>query len=78
MRSVQLVNVAALVGSAVAASPFASKSCPVDVPLSCNNETVYDDTCCFEYPGGQVLLTQFWDTDPSTGPADSWTIHGLW
>lgn len=31
----------------------------------------------------EVLLiccvqTQFWDADPSTGPADSWTIHGLW
>ena len=21
---------------------------------------------------------QFWDTDPVTGPTDSWTIHGLW
>ncbi|RWA10200.1 hypothetical protein EKO27_g4911 [Xylaria grammica] len=29
-------------------------------------------------PGGDVLLTQFWDTAPSTGPSDSWTIHGLW
>jgi len=24
------------------------------------------------------LQTQFWDTDPATGPTDSWTIHGLW
>ena len=24
------------------------------------------------------LQTQFWDADPSTGPVDSWTIHGLW
>jgi len=24
------------------------------------------------------MQTQFWDTNPSTGPADSWTIHGLW
>ncbi|KAI9844320.1 MAG: Ribonuclease T2 precursor (RNase T2) [Thelocarpon superellum] len=22
--------------------------------------------------------TQFWDANPSTGPSDSWTIHGLW
>lgn len=65
------------VGLAAAASPFAS-TCPVDVPLSCNNQTAYEDSCCMEYPGGQVLLTQFWDTDPSTGPEDSWTIHGLW
>lgn len=26
----------------------------------------------------QLLQTQFWDTDPSTGPTNSWTIHGLW
>lgn len=25
-----------------------------------------------------LLQTQFWDTDPSTGPSDAWTIHGLW
>jgi len=36
------------------------------------------DTCCFNSPGGQLLLTQFWDTDPETGPTDSFTLHGLW
>ncbi|OBT69838.1 hypothetical protein VE03_00989 [Pseudogymnoascus sp. 23342-1-I1] len=46
--------------------------------LSCHNTTVQADLCCFNAPGGQLLLTQFWDTDPSTGPADAWTIHGLW
>ena len=45
--------------------------------LSCHNSTA-QDTCCFNYPGGQVLQTQFWDTNPATGPADHWTIHGLW
>ena len=45
--------------------------------LSCHNTTA-ENTCCFNFPGGQVLQTQFWDTDPATGPADSWTIHGLW
>jgi ribonuclease T2 len=25
-----------------------------------------------------LLQTQFWDTSPSDGPVDSWTIHGLW
>jgi len=25
-----------------------------------------------------MLQTQFWDTSPSTGPSNSWTIHGLW
>ena len=24
------------------------------------------------------VQTQFWDASPSTGPSDSWTIHGLW
>ena len=24
------------------------------------------------------MQTQFWDTDPVTGPTTSWTIHGLW
>lgn len=46
--------------------------------LSCQNTTVVEDLCCFNAPGGQLLLTQFWDTDPVTGPVDSWTIHGLW
>ena len=34
------------------------------------------------YAQGTLLTlyrqTQFWDADPSTGPVDSWTIHGLW
>ncbi|KAI0470322.1 ribonuclease T2-like protein [Xylaria cf. heliscus] len=34
--------------------------------------------CCVNKPGGQFLQTQFWDTDPVTGPSNSWTIHGLW
>ncbi|KAL8726132.1 MAG: hypothetical protein Q9181_006169 [Wetmoreana brouardii] len=46
--------------------------------LSCQNTTVVADTCCFNAPGGQLLQTQFWDTNPPTGPSDSWTVHGLW
>lgn len=46
--------------------------------LSCQNTTAVADLCCFNAPGGQLLQTQFWDTDPSTGPVDSWTVHGLW
>lgn len=53
-------------------------SCPANGPLSCHNSTSAGNTCCFEYPGGQVLQTQFWDYNPSTGPSDSWTVHGLW
>nr|BAK32788.1 ribonuclease T2 [Morchella esculenta]BAK32789.1 ribonuclease T2 [Morchella esculenta] len=46
--------------------------------ISCQNTTAVTDSCCFNAPGGQLLLTQFWDTDPVTGPVDSWTLHGLW
>ncbi|KAF1950246.1 ribonuclease M [Byssothecium circinans] len=46
--------------------------------LSCHNTTAVTDLCCFNAPGGQLLQTQFWDTKPTTGPVDSWTIHGLW
>lgn len=71
-----------LAGAVLAAASSVSASsmaCPVNelTPLSCHNTTSVN-TCCHEYPGGQMLLTQFWDTAPSTGPADSWTVHGLW
>ena len=25
----------------------------------------------------KIVYFEFWDTDPSTGPSDSWTIHGI-
>jgi ribonuclease T2 len=46
--------------------------------LSCYTKYNGQNTCCFNYPGGQFLLTQLWDFDPALGPDDSWTIHGLW
>lgn len=46
--------------------------------LSCHNTTAVANLCCFNAPGGQLLQTQFWDTNPPTGPSDSWTLHGLW
>ena len=52
-------------------------TCPANSPLSCSNTTNTPGTCCFE-SGGQVLQTQFWDSNPASGPADSWAIHGLW
>ncbi|KAF3350403.1 hypothetical protein VD0002_g2119 [Verticillium dahliae] len=52
--------------------------CPSDVPQSCHNTTAFANACCFSAPGGQILQTQFWDSNPATGPDDSWTIHGLW
>jgi ribonuclease T2 len=64
---------AVLVGSASAGSV----SCSMGAPLSCHNTTAYD-TCCLNYPGGHLVQTQFWDTNPATGPSNSWTIHGLW
>ena len=29
-------------------------------------------------PGGIILFTQFWDYNPASGPADSFTIHSIW
>nr|POE48895.1 ribonuclease t2-like [Quercus suber] len=56
----------------------ASASCPSNGQLSCHNTTAQSNLCCFNAPGGALLQTQFWDTNPQTGPVDSWTIHGLW
>ena len=53
------------------------KTCSNANNLSCHGSSE-EPTCCYNYPGGALLQTQFWDTDPSTGPLDSWTIHGLW
>ncbi|CAE6440348.1 unnamed protein product [Rhizoctonia solani] len=73
------------VASPLATSPsvdahslFALTSCSNTGLASCTNTTAQSNLCCFEYPGGQLLQTQFWDFNPSTGPSDSWTIHGLW
>ncbi|CAG7918529.1 unnamed protein product [Penicillium olsonii] len=57
--------------------PGVSSSCPVS-EISCQAKYHGQDTCCFNYPGGQMLQTQFWDADPAIGPEDAWTIHGLW
>lgn len=58
-----------------ATSPSTRETCANPV-LSC--PTIAAPSCCFESPGGHLLLTQFWDANPATGPDDSWTIHGLW
>lgn len=67
-----------------------SPNCPIDIPYSCTNDTTVNDLCCFEYPGGILLQTQFWNYAPSKpnlnrteleeelGPISSFTIHGLW
>ena len=59
-------------------SQLISSGCSTDGPTSCHNTTAVSNTCCFEYPGGQILQTQFWDTGVEGSPANSWTIHGLW
>ncbi|KAI0800756.1 ribonuclease T2 [Fomes fomentarius] len=80
----------ALAGSAIALPPLTSpvdsmslfkrvsSGCSTSGQTSCHNTTAQANSCCFESPGGLLLQTQFWDTDPSTGPSNSWTIHGLW
>ncbi|BGP52536.1 hypothetical protein JCM8202_003174 [Rhodotorula sphaerocarpa] len=63
---------------------FGLNACPAPalLPESCQNGASPSfpglDSCCTNVPGGYFLQTQFWDTDPSVGPADSWTVHGLW
>jgi ribonuclease T2 len=53
-------------------------SCPLDGPVSCHNKTA-GDSCCFVYPGGRLLLTQFWDEQVHVGGSEEdWTVHGLW
>ncbi|KAI0409238.1 putative ribonuclease T2 [Xylaria palmicola] len=58
-------------------APLATCSSPVDSCSSGANASSVD-ACCVNKPGGLFLQPQFWDTDPVTGPDDSWTIHGLW
>ncbi|EIW77960.1 ribonuclease T2 [Coniophora puteana RWD-64-598 SS2] len=80
LTSVALLSLLAPGGGALASTltGLISSGCATDGPVSCQNTTAVSNTCCFEYPGGQILQTQFWDTDVAGSPADSWTIHGLW
>ncbi|KAF8608201.1 ribonuclease T2 [Ceratobasidium sp. AG-I] len=72
------VTVASARAGLDAQSIFSYTSCPISGPASCQNTTAQANLCCFEAPGGQLLHTQFWDFNPSVGPSNSWTIHGLW
>lgn len=38
-----------------------------DPEISCQSTTFVSNLCCFNAPGGQLLLTEFWDTSPPTG-----------
>jgi ribonuclease T2 len=70
-------SVFANMNSAMSMSLNPLSSCP-SPELSCHNTTAQPNLCCFNSPGGALLQTQFWDTNPPTGPDDSWTLHGLW
>ncbi|OJK05180.1 hypothetical protein ASPACDRAFT_74698 [Aspergillus aculeatus ATCC 16872] len=71
------LGVSSLSGSDYSTSESTFQHCPA-AELSCKTRYHGQDTCCFNYPGGQMLQTQFWDADPAIGPETAWTIHGLW
>ncbi|KAK6336104.1 ribonuclease T2-like [Orbilia brochopaga] len=88
MHYSRILSSAAVLSYAVA-SPLNLYSTRADAPgptcskadsseLSCHSTANVSNTCCFNSPGGQILLTQFWDSKPVAGPVDSWTLHGLW
>ncbi|CAG8956125.1 hypothetical protein HYFRA_00012042 [Hymenoscyphus fraxineus] len=72
----QQVGWGALLGLPAVLAVGTAKTCSNPV-ISCGTSSS-TDTCCFNTPGGQIAMTQFWDTKPSTGPSNSWTMHGLW
>ncbi|KAG8168967.1 hypothetical protein KVR01_001716 [Diaporthe batatas] len=67
-----------LVTANTGASIFNTRATCSGSVKSCSTAASSADACCVNKPGGQFLQTQFWDTDPVTGPSNSWTIHGLW
>ncbi|KAH6691114.1 ribonuclease Trv [Leptodontidium sp. MPI-SDFR-AT-0119] len=72
-----LLAIAALAGLIPLAFAGAVESCSNDASqLACSGTST--DSCCFNTPGGLFQQVQFWDTNPATGPSNSWTIHGLW
>ena len=72
-----ILSIAALLIATVQAADFSS-SCPIDSPISCSSNGDTSNSCCYENPGGIILFTQFWDYNPASGPADSFTIHSIW
>ncbi|ROV96291.1 hypothetical protein VMCG_07737 [Cytospora schulzeri] len=67
-----------LVNADTGASIFRKRDTCAKSIESCSTAASSASSCCVNKPGGQMLQTQFWDTDPVTGPSNSWTIHGLW
>ncbi|KAG9045986.1 ribonuclease T2-like [Tulasnella sp. UAMH 9824] len=55
----------------------ARTTCGTSGPQTCHNTTAQSNLCCFESPGGQIVQVQFWDTNPSTGPTNSWSRRSM-
>ncbi|EPQ30355.1 uncharacterized protein PFL1_01881 [Pseudozyma flocculosa PF-1] len=85
-RSAALALGALLLGLCLAASTAAAaaqlpfKADPLQArPASCLScSGCSTDPCQTNTPGGLLLLTNFWDYSPATGPDDVWTLHGVW
>jgi len=62
------------------ASPAENQTCSTSDlnVLSCSPESLTTNSCCVESPGGLLIQAQLYNWNPGLGPADSWTIHGLW
>ncbi|CAG8976082.1 hypothetical protein HYALB_00002360 [Hymenoscyphus albidus] len=65
----QQVGWGALLGLPAVLAVGTAKTCSNPV-ISCGTSSS-TDTCCFNTPGGQIAMTQFWDTKPSTGAYNS-------
>ncbi|KAI3333322.1 ribonuclease T2-like protein [Ustulina deusta] len=76
-RVISIALVAVPVANALSLTTRATCSSTVESCSSAASSSSVS-SCCVNKPGGQFLQTQFWDTDPVTGPSNSWTIHGLW
>lgn len=61
------------------AASYGPPTCPSDTPASCTGLHGHStgSSCCIQNPG-YLLHSQFWWTEPSIGPKDDFTIHGLW
>ncbi|KAI0413453.1 ribonuclease T2-like protein [Xylaria grammica] len=77
LRVISTALVAVSAANALSLTPRATCSSTVESCSSAAGSSSVS-SCCVNKPGGQFLQTQFWDTDPVTGPSNSWTIHGLW
>ncbi|TGJ87193.1 hypothetical protein E0Z10_g1606 [Xylaria hypoxylon] len=75
-----VISIALAAVSAANALTLAPRATCSTIVQSCSSAASSSSisSCCVNKPGGQFLQTQFWDTDPVTGPSNSWTIHGLW